>query len=261
MSLHDELLYQYIYEKNGAPDAKDIIVVVHDQLDFIKKCINSLYLNTKNFTLYLWDNDSMAPTREYMEEVARSHDNVVLVRNSENAGFVIPNNKLAKVGKSPYIILLNSDTEVKKGWDTALIGWLVNNPNCGIVGYQGGILEGDGKGRGIYGSEVDYICGWCLCIKRETYERYGLFDEEHILFAYAEDSDLSLRIQEAGLSVHALQMNLVRHYGNATALNVCQEIDTSFSFHNNHEYIRKRWSDYLANKRVMVRSAANQNAA
>lgn len=253
-NFQEELYYQFVYETNCEPQNKDIIIVVHDQLDYIKKCIESLYKNTQNFTLYLWDNGSMTPTKEYLEETRHSHDNVVLIRHSDNLGFIKPNNELAKLGTSPYIILLNSDTEVLKGWDTALIGWLKGNPNCGVVGYQGGTLDANGKGSGKdrSGDLIDYVCGWCFCITRSIYESNGLFDQDNLSFAYGEDSDFSLRLKEKGLDIYALYIKLVKHYGNITALEVHKEKDTSESFESNHQYIRSRWKDYLENKRVTI---------
>jgi GT2 family glycosyltransferase len=246
-TFQEELYYQYIYEKNGSRDTKDIVIIVHDQPDFTKRCVDSIYQHTRSFNLYLWDNNSMIPTKEYLEEVAK-RENVTLIRSPENIGFIKPNNELVKLGKSPYIILLNSDTEVMQGWDTALIGWLKGNPKCAITGYQGGILGPDGKGFGGNTQEFDYICGWCLCLSRDTYDTYGLFDEENLCFAYGEDSDLSLRVKEAGFDIHSLQMKLVKHFGNVTSIEVHKELDTSESFRRNHDYIRKRWYNYLVNK-------------
>lgn len=252
-NFQDELYCQYAYEMAGASEQKDIIIVIHDQLDFIKACIDSIYLNTKNFTLYLWDNNSMAPTREYLEDLAKTHNNIVLVQHSENIGFIKPNNELAKKGTSPYIILLNSDTEVMKGWDTALIGWLKGNVNCAIVGYQGGTLDMDGKGLGgCINGKFDYVCGWCLCLKRNTYDQFGLFDDNNLAFAYGEDSDFSLRMREAGFDIHAMSAKLVKHYGNVTSMEVHKEMDMSVTFIQNHEYIKDRWKDYLRHKRAAL---------
>lgn len=260
--LHNELLYQHIYEENNKKKSKDIIIVVHDQLSFLEKCIESIYKNTENFTLYIWDNDSMPPTREYLEDLERNKDNIVLLQNSENIGFIIPNNELVKLGNSDYIILLNSDTEVAKGWDTAMIGWLENNPNCGIVGYQGSTLQEDGSGSGNYcsGSNIDYICGWCLCLSREkVYNKIGLFDDKNLIFAYGEDSDFSLKIKEIGMDIYSLHIQLVTHYGNKTSFEVMKERDTSFSFQNNHKFIRSRWDNYLKYDRQELKIHTGEN--
>lgn len=252
-TFQDELYYQYTYEMTGNLDNKDILIVIHDQLDFIKACVESIYATTKNFTLYLWDNNSMAPTKEYLEHLSKTHDNIVLIQHSENIGFIKPNNELAKKGKSPYIILLNSDTEVVKGWDTALIGWLKANNNCAIVGYQGGALDENCKGLGgCLNNKYDYICGWCLCISRKLFDEFGLFDEKNLTFAYGEDSDLSLRMKEKKFDIYAMNAKLVKHYGNVTSIEVQKEIDTSVSFTQNHKYLKERWKSYLTNNRASL---------
>lgn len=252
-TLQDELVYQYTYEKTGCHEQKDILIVVHDQLHHIRKCIESLYAHTKNFTLYIWDNNSMAPTKEYLEGVSYHRHNIVLVRSPENLGFIKPNNELAKMGNSQYMILLNSDTEVLRGWDSALIGWLRNNEKCAVVGYQGSTLLPDGRGSGKEknGGCIDYVCGWCMCLDRKKiYDKYGLFDEKNLSFAYAEDSDFSLRMKEHGFTIHAMNIKLVKHFGNATSIEVQKEMDTSSSFQLNHHYMRIRWKDYLESNRV-----------
>jgi GT2 family glycosyltransferase len=251
---HEELSCQHLYEQTGVPDSKDILIVVHDQLDLTKKCIESIYENTQHFTLYLWDNNSMAPTREYLEDVARKNSNVVLVQHPDNIGFIKPNIELLKKGSSTYVILLNSDTEVRKGWDTALIGWLKHHPKCKQVGYEGGVLEADGKGSNKVwsGADIDYVCGWCFCVERYTTKWYGFFDNYNLSFAYGEDSDYSLRLKNAGLDIYALHLKLVKHVGNATSKEVQKELDTSASFEQNHAYIRKRYADYLKTKRVLL---------
>lgn len=250
MQLQEELYYQYLYEKSGVKDRKDIIIVVHDQLEYIRKCINSLYENTENFTLYLWDNNSLGPTKEYLQDLTKKYENVILERSEDNLGFIIPNNRLAEKGRSPFVILLNSDTEVRKGWDEAMIGWLLNSVKFKLVGYEGGRLQPDGKGSGkaYYGKEIDYVCGWCCCLERETIRLHGLFDEKNLKFAYGEDSDLSLRLKEQGYEIYALHLNLLKHYGNVTAREVDRERNMSDSFNQNHLYICQRHGNYLKNR-------------
>ena len=38
--------------------SKDILIVVHDQLEYVIKCVDSIYRNTQNFNLYIWNNNS-----------------------------------------------------------------------------------------------------------------------------------------------------------------------------------------------------------
>lgn len=239
----------------------DIVMVVHNQLDYTRRAIESIYRHTKNFHLLLWDNGSDAPTRAYLEEIGR-RENVTLERSEENLGFIIPNNRLAALGQAPYLALLNSDTEVQPRWETTLMEFLTRRPEYGAVGYEGGLLGANaiGCGRGA-GDSIDYVSGWCVCMARRTYEEHGLFDEQNLQFAYGEDSDFSLRLQEAGLRVHALSPQLVTHFGNKTIAEVAQTRDTRTSFSANHEYLRRRWASYLAQQRILTRLEGNDGGA
>lgn len=253
----DELTQQAIYEFGGTRFQKDIIIVVHNQLEYIKKCIQTLYENTQDFKLYIWDNASDEPTENYLKELTSSKNNVYLRRSEENLGFIKPNNILANEGDSPYMILLNSDTEVHKGWDIALIGWLLAKPEYAQTGYLGGMLEKNGQGgKARVGEEIDYICGWCVCMPRSIYNEFGLFDQKNLDFAYGEDADLSLRLIESGYKIRALHLSLVIHHGNATINEVKLKRDCKTTFDRNHDYIRNRWEKYLKTQRALLRLVA-----
>lgn len=246
---HTELLCQFQYEQEPSA-SKDILIVVRNQLSYIKPCIESIYQHTKNFKLYIWDNDSEKETRDYLVEVSKN-SNVKLHRSGNNRGFIFPNNRLAELGSSDYIILLNSDTIVQPGWDTAMIGYLKSNLECAQCGYLGGFLNEEGRGGDAYGwgGDVDFIAGWCFCISRNLWKKYRLFDEINLDFAYGEDSDYSLRLREKGHKIYALHLNLVTHFGNKTIAVVQHEKDVKTTFENNHEYLSKRWETYLSTKK------------
>lgn len=254
-ALIDELYQQAVYEISGNLHHKDIIIIVHNQLYYVKKCIEAIYANTKDFTLYVWDNASDSETADYLNQLAVEKDNFVLEHHNTNIGFIRPNNILAAKGTSPYLILLNSDTEVRKGWDMALIGWLEAKKDCAIVGYLGGLLEANGQGEMAWsGSLIDYVCGWCCCLSRAKYDQFGLFDEENLAFAYGEDADLSLRLVEAGYSVYALHLGWVIHYGNVTINEVVKIRNCKTSFDENHAYLKRRWAKYLRINRILAKN-------
>lgn len=250
--LKDELLQQLMYAEFNSRQKIDIIIIVHDQLDYIQRCIESIYKNTKDFNLFIWDNGSAEPTANYLREIA-TKNNVYLERSEENLGFIKPNNILAAKGSSPYLILLNSDTEVYSGWDTAMVGWLIGKPDYAQVGYLGGMLDETGLGgTADKGECIDYVCGWCVCMPRNIYNKFGLFDEKNLNFAYGEDADLSLRLVEAGYKIRALHLEFIVHFGNATIRQVRRERDCKTTFEQNHDYIRQRWKDYLSTKRALL---------
>lgn len=227
-TLIQELKYQDSYQTAE----KDIIIIVHNQYDLVKKCLSSIKKNTSNYRILIWNNNSDKKTSNLIKDYT-------MKTSDENIGFIEPNNELIKLTTSPYIILLNSDTIVKKGWDEAMIGMLQQNPNLGVVGYQGGMLDENYMGSKVcYGSNIDYVCGWCLCLHRKTYEEFGLFDE-NLKFAYGEDSDFCLKLKMNKKEIYALNLKLVDHVGNATAKNV----NTSQAFKENHEYLKKKWAN------------------
>lgn len=242
-----ELDYLNKYEETH----KDILIVVKDQLQLFQNCINSIQSCTKNYTLYVWNNNSNIETKNFIDSIP----NVITIHNDKNDGFIKPNNELVKLGNSPYVILLNSDTVVSDGWDKALISWLQNNPNDAMTGYQGAILNENMEGTEInYGYDVDYIEGWCMCFHRDLYNKIGLFDQNNLKFAYGEDSDLCLRVKESGKNCYALHLGLVFHVGHATIQSVdSTQIESNFSA--NHAYLRNRWNRFLSG-----RTFTSQNA-
>lgn len=261
---HFEMVKQDLKRAAAAKNEwKDIIVVVRNQFDYFKQTIESVMENTKKFHLYIWDNGSRADVQDYINKLLASYNpetntdwKITTMRSEENTGFIFPNNELVALGDSPYIILLNSDTKVFAQWDTAMLAVLQQERSVAQVGYWGGHMGPDGRGfGGANGYEIDYVPGWCFAIERAMYERFGLFDDEHLRFAYCEDADLSLRLKESGRKIYALYPSLVHHFQNKTITEVEKEgqIDVRASFEYNHAYIKERWKDYLANERVLLK--------
>ena len=242
---------------------KDIIIVVKDQLDYFKECINSIRNVTSNYHLYIWDNGSKQPTSNYIEQLVFSCNLekntdwlITTMRCENNVGFIHPNNEMASMTTSPYIILLNSDTKVFQNWDTTMINFLIQNEDVAQVGYWGGHLDHEGRGfGGANGYDIDYVPGWCFCISRDVYKRFGLFNDE-LKFAYCEDSDYSLRLKESGKKIYSLYSNLVTHYQNKTVKDIEKEgqINLRSSFDHNHAYIKEKWKNYLANYRSTIKN-------
>ena len=101
----NEIKYELICESQAIDTNKDILIIVHNQLEYTRQCIESIQANTKNYNLYIWDNNSNKETREYLETL-----DATLCCSNKNTGFIFPNNALAKLTDSDYIILLNNDT-------------------------------------------------------------------------------------------------------------------------------------------------------
>lgn len=253
---HDAIIDELKYVNNCVDASKDIIIPVHDQVDYLKTCVESLREHTKNYHLYIWDNASGPETQSYLKELMYSlPDQITVMRSDANLGYIYPNNELVTWGTGDYIILLNSDTKVYDGWDKAMLGFLQAHPEVAQVGYLGGLLNERGEGgRAEWGWNVDYILGFCSCFSRKVYREFGLFDTQ-LNFAYCEDSDFSIRLQEAGRKIYAMHLMLVSHFENKTIEVVANEgtVDCKANFAKNHEVIRSKWKDYLTKRRVDLR--------
>jgi len=235
--IEQELCVAHTYKSTP----KDILIVTHDQFDYLRQCVQSIRDNTEDYQIYVWDNGSTEEMRFWLA----SQPDVIVTRSETNLGFIIPNNRLISQGKSPFVILLNDDTLVYPGWDKALIAHL-QNTKASQVGYIGGWLGKDAKGSKFgWGGSVDYIPGWCFAISRQTYQEFGLFDET-LVFAYCEDADFSMRLTAAGKEIYALHLGLVHHFENQTIKNVVDLHDCYASFASNHAVLKTRWGDRFA---------------
>lgn len=233
--IEQELCVAHTYK----PVSKDILIVTHNQFDYLKQCVQSIRDNTEDYQIYVWDNGS----QEDMKSWLASQPDIIVTRSETNLGFIVPNNLLISQGENPFVILLNDDTVVYPGWDKALIAHLQNGFTQ--VGYIGGWLDAEAKGSKFgWGDAVDYIPGWCFAISRKTYREFGLFDET-LVFAYCEDADFSMRLTKAGKAICALHLGLVHHFENQTIKNVLDSHDCYASFAGNHAVLKMRWKDHL----------------
>ena len=232
----DQILDELVCRSDYRRSTKDILIVAHDQLPYLQRCVQSIRNNTSDYTLRVWDNGSSPETSSWIS----SQSDIVRYRSEENLGFIVPNNRMCADCHSEHIILLNSDTEVMPWWDEAMIA-MVQKRGYSQVGYLGGRLDESGKGSAFaFGADIDYIPGWCFCMPMSVYRSHGLFDEDNLDFAYCEDSDLSLRITESGGKIYSLHLGLVVHHENKTILEVSKSRDCKESYRRNHEYIRRR---------------------
>jgi len=198
-----------------------IIVPVVNNYDTTLQCLAALLQHTDgvDYELLLADDASDDATRDIQARV----QNIRVLRNQENLGFVDNCNQAARQARGQYLVFLNNDTQVQGGWLKALLATLTNEPDVGLVGPQlcypdgrlqeaGAIVWRDGSGynygRGEdpqrpeyrYAKDVDYISGACICIRRALWQAIGGFDTRYRP-AYYEDTDLAFAVREQGYRV------------------------------------------------------------
>ncbi len=206
----------------------DIIVCVHNALDDVQRCLESVVrCTTPPYTLILVDDGSAQPTQEYLVEFALSQG-AVLLRNEQAGGYTRAANLGMRTSSADFVLLLNSDTIVTPGWLDRMVACAESDPAIGIVGplsntasWQSipdtfnadgdwaenplpeGFTPSDMSRRvaahsGRVYPYVSFLNGFCLMIKRGLIEQIGLFDEENFGEGYAEENDYCLRAAGAG---------------------------------------------------------------
>jgi GT2 family glycosyltransferase len=159
---------------------------------------------------------------------------VKLIRSSRNLGYSAGNNLGIRIAGGEYIFLVNNDAIIHPDCICELVKVASSDPRIGILGckvyYRGtqviqhtggkldlsatslphiGIFEED---HGQYDeiSDVDYVSGVAMMIKRELINKIGLLDERY--FAYWEDVDYCFRARKAGFRIVYVPKAIVEHF-------------------------------------------------
>ncbi len=245
------------------PDVS-IIIPAMNKFEISYHAIASLILaqNKASFEVILVDDASSDETTAAENII----ENLTVVRNEVNLGFVKSNNKAAGMARGKYLCLLNNDTEVTAGWiDQALELFEIYN-DVGAVGCKlvypdgklqeaGGIVWASGapwnygKNKNAshpsfnYVREPDYLSAAALFVCRSVWDTVGGFSEEYAP-AYYEDTDLAFKIRKAGYSTFYCPSSVVVHYegksnGTSTKSGIKQYQDI-----NSKKFRAKWFSEY-----------------
>lgn len=203
------------------PPAATILVPVHDGWHLTLACLEAIRAAPTQVSheIIVLDDHSTDGTYEHL----RLRDDIKLLRNPRNLGYLRSCNEGARHAAGRFLVLLNNDTLVEPGWLDELVGTFDSVPEAGLVGAKlvypdgrlqeaGGILWHDGSGwnygRGddpdrpdyCYRRDVDYCSAACIALPTALWRSLGGFDERYAP-AYYEDSDLAMRVRAAGRRV------------------------------------------------------------
>jgi dTDP-glucose 4,6-dehydratase len=197
-----------------------IIIVLFNQAELTLECLRALE-NAIDVPaeVIIVDNASTDLTGELCARTIGTR----VIKNHQNVHLLRAVNQAAVVTRGDAILLLNNDTRVKAGSISAAYQLLKQEANVGAVGGKvvlldgalqeaGSIIWSDGSclgyGRGRQPSDsefqfrrdVDYCSGAFLLVRRSLFEYLGWFDTAFAP-AYYEETDLCMRIREAGFRV------------------------------------------------------------
>ena len=202
--------------------------------------------------------------------VKEAYPMVKTMEFEKNFGFADGYNIAIGRVKTPYVVMLNTDVEVTKGWLLPMLSYFEEHSKvvalqpkilqynkkshfeyagaCGgymdIFGYpfcRGRVFDTLEKDNGQYNNpqRVFWASGACLMIRRVDFIDYGGFDER--FFAHQEEIDLCWRINARGREVAVVPQSVVYHVGGGT-LSKQNAHKTYLNFRNNHFLLYKNLS-------------------
>ena len=211
-----------------------ILIVTHNSAEFINPCLDSIFRHTSypRYEIIVVDNNSTDGTVELLRNFADRDGRIKLTCSRQNDGFARANNIAARQSEGEYLIFLNADTMVTKGWIGRLLGAVRRDPS---VGQAGPVTNWAGNEMRI---DVDYSNPrqlaefasrraqehhaevmdvpvaplFCALVPRSVWRRVGELDETFGIGMF-EDDDFSLRVRSAGFRVVSVEDCFVHHFG------------------------------------------------
>lgn len=231
-----------------------IVIVSYNVVDLLRACLNSIQQSPMRLSAQETGHGpcievivvDSASTDHTVSMLQKDYSWVTTLAQQENVGFTRGNNIGLAQARGRHLFLLNPDTELVRDALPAMIAYLDEHPQVGIVGPH--TLNTDGSTqsskrrfptrktaffestwlqfaapRGLLDdfyaadipddaiAEVDWVQGSALMARREVYEQIGGLDEGYIM--YSEELDWCYRAKQAGWSVVYLGTSDIVHHG------------------------------------------------
>lgn len=248
------------FPKVSKPDVT-IVIPAHNKVEVTYLALASLLLayNKASFEVVLVDDASTDETREIENTVS----GITVIHNKQAKRFIQACNLGVSKARGKYVVLLNNDVEVTKGWLDELIAGFGRFEDVGLVGSKllypngklqdaGGIIWGSGNpwnyGNGknpwdprfCYARQADYLSGAALMTTKKIWDEVGGLSS-YLEPMYFEDTDFSFKVRDAGYTTWFIPSSVVYHYEGMTS-----GTDTGSGFKKfqevNRPKFKRRWA-------------------
>jgi len=240
-----------------------IVVLTYNNLEINKICIKSILEKTAypNYELILVDNGSNDGTAEWLDKYkALNMPNTRVVFSKENLGFAAGNNAGIREAKGAYIVLLNNDTCVSRGWLSGMVKHLEKESILGMVGSVTNSTGNEAKIKvdyydlsgmdpfaysytsehiGELWKEPRMLAFFCAMIKREVVDKCGVLSEEYGR-GFFEDDDYCMATRKAGYRIAIAEDSFVHHF-QSLSFDKLEDDKYKELFDENRIIFEKKW--------------------
>lgn len=212
-------------------DPITVIILNWNGKRFLSECIDSVKRQTyPAVSITVVDNGSTDGSAEFLRE---HHPEARLIVNDRNLGYGGGNNIAIRACDTPYLVILNNDTDLHPECLEEMKRAMDRNPRIGacasriMLKFEADRLDAAGiavcpdglaLGRGRMESPAKYLreeevffsSGCCTLFRKSMLDEIGHFDEE--FFAYADDTDLGWRARARGWKCMYTPTAAVNHH-------------------------------------------------
>ncbi len=202
-----------------------ICISAYNQWRMTQDCLDSIAEFTPEpHEVILINNGSTTNESEW--EIQGAVDQ--FLRERENVGYPAAINRCLRVAKGDFLVTLNNDTTVTKGWLTAMLHHFEANPNLGVLGPRGDNVSGaQGRTEFKYYHKVQpaiRLVGFCMMFRRTVLDTIGGMDERFSPGNF-DDDDFCLRALINGFELGIAPDSFVHHIGHATFRDRGDDVD------------------------------------
>lgn len=238
-----------------------IIIVTYYNCELNRMCLEKLYERTEwpNFEVIVLDNASADETPDYLKEAEKTFPNIRVVLNDENLGFAKANNIGLRMATGDYLVLLNNDTVITRGWLTALLRHLHSDAELGLVGPVTNAIANEAKIEVGY-EQIEAMPAWaadyvrqydgetfsipmlamfCVAMRRKLFEEIGFLDEQFGIGMF-EDDDYCRRITVAGYKLECARDSFIHHWQRAS-FKLLSDEEYLRIYHENQRKFEEKW--------------------
>lgn len=268
-----------------------IIIVNWNSLAYVRECLRSVYQHLVGMSCEIIIVDNASPEGG-IDTLKDEFPGAAIIKSNINVGFAGANNLGFKQAAGSYVLFLNPDTQLVDNAIQTMLDETKSLPDVGIIGCK--LLNTDLSVQTssiqtfptIPNQVLDYeylhlrwpscsfwnigplfadnadpvpvqvISGACMLMKRDVFEKAGMFTEDY--FMYAEDLDLCYKIKALGLQNYYVGRARVIHHGGQSSNKVSvSNWSTIMRFKAVHKFcVKRKGSLYGSLFRVSMGGAA-----